>query len=697
MMRVLNFKKDLGSKAFFYKSTIFSMRFKQQKCFFLLSVVYLIIAFSFNPVYCYSAVYYLSSTIGDDQYTAEQAGNPKTPWKSLDRLNKFFPSLIGGDSILFKRGEIFYGSIQVSKSGAVFAPIYIGAYGTGHNPVISGFTTLNNWEQVKPGLYRASASLKGHNVIINNIQREMGRYPNIGYLSFEAQNGNKLITDKQLSSAINWTGAELVIRKNRWTIDKSKIIKQLSGTLFYEGGSKAVPTLGFGYFIQNDIRTLDREGEWYSDPIAKKLYVYFGKNKPGYNQVKTSTATNLVNVQNFNNIIFENLSFTGAGNNAFYIKDARNISLKSLEINYSGTEAILASYSPNFKVEDCLITNSWSGGINLDAGCMNARILRNHISRIGLAAGMGKSGTGTYEGITAFGDFTKIEQNAIDSIGYNGIYFGGNSSSAKNNYISDFCLTKDDGAGIYIGDWSLTLNKTVEGNIIVNGIGNNEGTGRSASLQAEGIYIDDNSQSVKVSNNTISACANNGIKIHNAKDILVTRNTVFNNGVQLRLEQDCYLPNSSLVRNNNVQGNIFFSKNNLQANASYSSHADDINDFGRIDSNYYNLAESQSLCVYSAVNINSRSTLMKHNAMSWMASTGNDRSSVEIMATTILFEYNPENRSRLIQLNGEYTDVYKNVYKNEITLAAYCSVVLFPVGSRQEVPTAPKSLLVAKL
>lgn len=69
------------------------------------------------------------------------------------------------------------------------------------------------------------------------------------------------------------------------------------------------------------------------------------------------------------------------------------------------------------------------------------------------------------------------------------MYFGSNSSSAKNNFIRYFCMTKDDGAAIYIGDWSKTLNKTVEGKVITNGIGNTAGRGLSAKLQAEGSVL----------------------------------------------------------------------------------------------------------------------------------------------------------------------------------------------------------------
>src|SRR5215217_4019470 len=79
--------------------------------------------------------YYFSALSGDDSRTSIQAQRFSTPWKTLGKLNSFFSSLQPGDSVLLKRGETFYGSITVSKSGTSTAPIVIGAFGTGDKPV----------------------------------------------------------------------------------------------------------------------------------------------------------------------------------------------------------------------------------------------------------------------------------------------------------------------------------------------------------------------------------------------------------------------------------------------------------------------------------------------------------------------------------------------------------------------------------
>jgi parallel beta-helix repeat protein len=624
-----------------------------------------------------AASYYISSSNGSDQYSSLQARNPATPWKTLDKLNSYFKDLQPGDSVLLKRGEIFYGAIVANKSGAVFAPIYIGAYGTGAKPEISGSVALTTWKLAKNGIYESPCGLPATTLIINGLQQAIGRYPNKGYLTYQSHNGINSITDNQLTEQNNWTGAEIVIRKNRWIIDRSEITNQTGATITYALGNKAVPTNGHGYFIQKSIKTLDQFGEWYYDAQSKNMLVYFGAHNPSSFAVKTNNVNNLVDICRYNYLTFENITFSGAGNNTFNITQAKVITLKNCNINQTAAIAVWASYSPLLRVDNCLIDHALSGGINLDAGCANAMVVNNTIKNIGLIPGLGKSGSGTYEGITSFGDNAKIEKNRIDSIGYNGIYFGGNSSQVKNNYITYFCLTKDDGAGIYIGDWSKTTNKKVIGNIILHGVGNSAGATNATSLQAEGIYIDDNSESVTISDNTVSLCANNGVKIHNAKDINIYNNTVVNNGVQLRLEQDHYLVSSSYIRNNMISNNIFVSINNLQPNAKFSTHQDDIASFGKLDSNFYCRPNLKLAGVSASVVKNGKGSSQLYDFSNWKSAYGQDAFSNELLSNeSVLFEYNPTNTAKTISLKTAYADVHKNVYTKNVTLEPYSSIIL---------------------
>src|SRR5215475_9054 len=103
-----------------------------------------------------ATTYYFSTSDGDDSRTNAQAQNSSTPWKSIDKLNSIFSSLMPGDKLLFKRGDVFYGTINPSKSGSAGSPIVFGAYGNGEKPIISGFVIIGTWTSIGNGLYEAT-------------------------------------------------------------------------------------------------------------------------------------------------------------------------------------------------------------------------------------------------------------------------------------------------------------------------------------------------------------------------------------------------------------------------------------------------------------------------------------------------------------------------------------------------------------
>jgi hypothetical protein len=99
------------------------------------------------------------------------------------------------------------------------------------------------------------------------------------------------ISDPNLSGGPDWTGADVVIRKNRFILDRSTIMSQQGSTRNYKGGSFYQAMDKFGYFIQNDIRTLDQAGEWYYDPNSKTMNIYFGSGQPAPDVLASSVDT----------------------------------------------------------------------------------------------------------------------------------------------------------------------------------------------------------------------------------------------------------------------------------------------------------------------------------------------------------------------------------------------------------------------
>ena len=92
--------------------------------------------------------YYISNA-GND---LNKGDSQQSSWKSINRLNQ--QKLEPSDSVLFKRGDIFIGEIQIKHSGKINQPIVYSAYNIGVNPIISGAITLHDFELEKNSLIK---------------------------------------------------------------------------------------------------------------------------------------------------------------------------------------------------------------------------------------------------------------------------------------------------------------------------------------------------------------------------------------------------------------------------------------------------------------------------------------------------------------------------------------------------------------
>jgi hypothetical protein len=85
----------------------------------------------FTSVFVSANVYYIDSNNGDD--TNDGLSKTKA-WQSIGRVN--LGEFEAGDSILFKRGEKWIGTLKPAGSGNKDKSIVIGAYDNGELPII---------------------------------------------------------------------------------------------------------------------------------------------------------------------------------------------------------------------------------------------------------------------------------------------------------------------------------------------------------------------------------------------------------------------------------------------------------------------------------------------------------------------------------------------------------------------------------
>jgi len=265
-----------------------------------------------------------------------------------------------------------------------------------------------------------------------------------------------------------------------------------------------------------------------------------------------------------------------------------------------------------------------------------------------------------------------IQNNSIDSCGYMGIFAMGQSFTVRNNFINHYCFYNSDGGGIYTGNRGTSRNIT--GNIVLNGM---------TSL-AQGIYVDDNGTNVTISENTVSK-ANLGIYLHNAHEIKVQNNTVYNcSNASFAMGHDVNDP----IRNVSIIQNIFvLTASTRQGNCSYQTSESSQTNFGSSDNNY--------ICKPVGTDDNAwftglRGSSFNHYTLGeWQSATGfdkNSRRSPKIISDIkdLRFEYNATTSSRTINLGASYVDLTGRTYGATITLAPYSSVVLIRNSSSKK-------------
>ena len=626
----------------------------------------------------FATTYYISNSGSD----SNNGNSTSTAWKSLTKVNSV--TFSAGDQILFNRGESFYGSLKINQSGSSGSSITIGAYGNGANPIITGLTSVTTWTNLGSNIWESTSAVSTlstlNMVVINNVNTGMGRSPNSGFYYFQSHSGSTSITSNNLTGTPNWTGAELAFNNTEYTIQRRPINAQSGSTLtFTQDPTVAyIQKDGLKFIIQNDPRTLDIQNEWYYNPSTKKLRIYSTSSPTN---VKISTLDDLVTI-NGSNITIQNIDFVGSNSKTFNITGSTYDKIQNCNISFSGGDAIFGGYidNTNFTVEGCTITDSNNGGIGIAKYFTNVIIRSNTITNTGTIYGASAitpnaNGAERCYGVSLGGANSLIELNTIEYTGYVGIRFNGNNTIVQKNLVTNNCLTCDDGGAIYT--WNGP-NVKVSGLKVLNNIivgTSADGSYNGGGELDAGIYLDDYSNGIELADNTIIGCGM-GIYLHDAHDVIVQRNTTFNNDVGLRgfgVSSPFYMVN---ITNNN---NIYLAKTAGQL----AIHFDPVELVKQTlvsDYNYYARPILDNTTIGGYVRTPSFQSL-NHTIAQWQSYLGKDANSKKSAQAVsnendLKIEYNATSSAKTVSLSQPMIDVKDAKYAGSITLQPFTSVVL---------------------
>ena len=623
----------------------------------------------------------LTSFVAATDYYVKTGGNDlnsgtsdATAWATIDKVNSAFSMMKPGDRILFRRGDTFFGTVKIGKSGVSGSPITFTSYGTGEKPIITGFTAVTGWIDEGNNIYSAplSAEAQTNMVIVNGRQAAMGRYPDAGSnLTFEFYTSTpRTITDTGLGDATDWTRAEAVINVNDWSLDRCLITDHTGDVLTYTNlGSGGIPTgNGRYFFIQNDIKCVTTNDEWYHSTSEEKFFIY---GIPLNKTIKVSCLNYLIYNSGYDYITIDGLNLTGAILFGIYMPSgSTNCIVQNCTISCIGESGIRCDNSSYNTYDNNNISDINRGAI-FSNNSNYFKITNNTINDIGIIPG------GSYRATQNDGMYlytfsnSVVQYNSITNTGYNGIFITGNNTEIKNNFINFSCMLLNDGGGIY------TSGSSFAGRVFSNNIILNSGIGNKNATLAEGIYLDEYSANITVRNNTIANCKFAGIKNHKGHNNTITSNTAFNNGTGIFLQNSSTTANA--IRNLNINNNFFIANSGSQVALRFYSRADDIPGFGIADYNYYARPVDDDDIIYTY----SPSTGSKYRYLTdWQSFTKQDlnsqKSPVLISDTSkIDFYYNVTKSDKVITLATPMIDITGKKHSGSVTLQPYTSIVLF--------------------
>lgn len=628
-------------------------------------------------------IYYVKSDGGNGDGLSDA-----TAW-SYSKLNN---TEHGGNTILFKRGDKFYGNVWI-REGTSSNPTIVNAYGTGANPIIHGYTTLTNWTSEGNGIYSSSVDVERvDGVKIDNLLTGAARYPKLGYLTFTGHNGNTSISGTTVGSIpFNPTGGELVIRKDRYVIDRHPITSRVGNTLNYslgvnENNNEYVGNDGNGYFIQNHLSCVTQENEWYYDIANNKLYVHFGVSNPSSKSVKVSTEGYLLYMNLAKYIQFDNIDFEG-GRIAVENNSCDNISFNKCKFREQAVYSIHGYASSNISMTQCEFKDILSVAVNYEYGNSNIRFDDNKVENIGFITGAGTSNGVSYTGVYIYGTNSLIRRNEVKNCGYNGIGFDGDDAIVDANFVDGVCTIKDDGGGIYT---YIGLRALINNNIILNTVGCYPGAEWGywePHGKAAGIYLDNgtNIHDATVTNNFIANGDYGGIFVNNNSGNIIRNNVVYNKQWQLLMVD--YNPK---VRNLIVEDNLFIAKTAEQKcfHMEMGSY-DDISQLGVFRNNVYArpIDDNKTFSIYRNYADANRLTTL-YTLAEWQTNYNLDLTSSKSKVTInnsndIYYDYNYDTNDKVV------SGIYKNIFgldQNTTAIPQYRGAVLFANATSLIVP-----------
>jgi len=315
----------------------------------------LILALIFPFLLHAQTTYYVSSA-GSDAANGTSTG---TSWKTPNKVTG--SNFVAGDSILFNRGDSFYGELSKTITTATEADrIVFGAYGTGEKPIIYGDLTGAVWTAT-PGRDSIWQTFSGSVTTASGYENAVAMTnANQGELHFYLNNADSLdkFLDGMTASSFGWGNDTTWVKTSDGA---SPVVHVFLEANFIKGSYVTIRDIEFRN-IGTAIKGLS--GGNVNNMIVRNVTI---QNTTGISIFFTGNYTNcIVDSCTIDSAGYTSIYFLNGTGNAIRRDTISNVVSTILGINFGGSEqaGVGVQEDTSMVIEYCQFTNVTQAGLD---------------------------------------------------------------------------------------------------------------------------------------------------------------------------------------------------------------------------------------------------------------------------------------------------------------------------------------------
>ncbi len=484
-------------------------------------------------------------------------------------------------------------------------------------PIITNGQAVTGWTLHSGNIYKAPIGFQPNMVSVDRAPVHPAHYPSRAtrFLTSNASSSDTILNYNFPPAANNnMAGGRCIVLINAYELRERPITAYDNAGNITLGddvdGSGKSKTGGVPFYVQGKLWMLSESNSWaYENGF---LYVWTADGQsPGAKEVWASQSQDGINASSSLNCKVTGVEIFGVGR-GINAGQSTNFEVSNTDIYNSERDGVWGDGSTGLLVANCKVVDSFHTGINGYFGSNNMTVKNCTVVNSGMVGMPKRALAGIFIGYGANNNL--IKDNTVINSCYHGISVNGNTNTTVScNTVDGACVVCTDGGGIYTqSPEKYALNMLIDHNIVKN----------VKSAQGHGIYLDDFSNNVTVTNNYIENCSSS-ILLHSAHHNIIANNTLVGLS-DVTVAQIVFAQDSGTISNNIVENNDITS----QGSNTYT----------------YKLEVGQNLATFASYNFNTYrqktpgrfartwtgTAAADHTFSSWKSFTGGDANSVYV-------------------------------------------------------------------